>query len=228
MTNGEMVSRIVNDINALTKDVHVSRRYIIGIAQQKAGSYISQRWADGSLMGDESLFTRITCFELEEVDRVTCPFVELRSCRILMRSKKALPKMPYSRFGAAILSVSSIDDGTLFTSSSLRKATLNKDRVFGHITNNTYYVLDGYLYIPDVHIEAVNVVALALDKYEAESLSGCGKDCGCKSYWDAEFVCPEKIREYVIQETLGEISGVRLKVPTDEKADMDSNKRGGG
>jgi hypothetical protein len=226
ITNGEIASRIINDLNALQKDTHISRRYVIGIANQKAMSYIAQRWADGTLFGEESLFSRITCFEMEEVDRIECPFVELRNCRILMRSRQTLPRMPYSRYGAAILSVTSIDDRTLFTPSSLSLSTLNKGREFGHIKRNMYYVSDGSLYIPDVHVEAVNIVLLAMDKREADGKQGCGVCNTCKSYWDYDFVCPEKLREYVISETVQEIAGIRMRVPTDENPDLDSNQRG--
>jgi hypothetical protein len=226
VTNGEIASRIIHDLNALQKDTHVSRRYVIGIANQKAESYIAQRWADGTLFGEENLFSRITCFEMEEMDRIECPFVELRSCRILMRSKQTLPRMPYSRFGAAILSVTGIDDRTLFTPSSLSLSTLNRGREFGHIKRNTYYVSDGCLYIPDVHVEAVNIVLLAMDRNEADGKQGCGRCDGCRSYWEYDFVCPEKLREYVIAEAVQEIAGIRMRIPADENPDLDSNQRG--
>ena len=40
MKNAEFVSRITNDLNALTKDVHLSKRWILNIGQTKAESYV--------------------------------------------------------------------------------------------------------------------------------------------------------------------------------------------
>jgi hypothetical protein len=227
-TNAEIVGRVINGANALQKDVHLSRRYIIAIAKQKAQAYIAQRWADGTLLGDMDLFTRLTCLELERIDRIECKGEQLPMCEVLMRSKEKLPKMVYSRSGAAILSVTSIDDRTLFQPTTLSAMILRRKRAFGYLRRELYYVSDEYLYIPDTEVEAVNVVLLAMDKSEAEGLKGCGRDadCECKSYWDYEFVCPEKLLEYVIGETVNEIAGLRLKVTTDEAADLDSNQRG--
>jgi hypothetical protein len=223
MNNGQLASRIVNGINALNKDQHISRRYIIGIAKQKAATYIAQKWADGSLFNEENLFTTIRCFEMEKADTVTCPAVRLRNCGILMRSRKTLPETPWSRYGAAILSVTGIDGSTLFHPSTLTLASLQKKRVFGHIRQYRYYVLDKYLYIPDVSIEAVNLVVLAVDKDEAECRQGCGAYDSCRSYWECDFVCPDKLREHVIQESINEIMITRMRIIPDENPNRDSN-----
>ena len=55
LTNKELVSRIVNDLNALTKDVHISKRWLLSIAQTKAESYVLQRWDDASFFEDKKV-----------------------------------------------------------------------------------------------------------------------------------------------------------------------------
>ena len=47
ITNGEFVSRVVNDLNALNKDARISRRWILSIGRTKVESYVAQRWDDG-------------------------------------------------------------------------------------------------------------------------------------------------------------------------------------
>lgn len=42
ITNGEFVSRVVNDLNSLNKDSHISRRWILNIGRTKAESYVAQ------------------------------------------------------------------------------------------------------------------------------------------------------------------------------------------
>ena len=42
MTNSEIVSRIVNTLNTLTKDARRSRRYLLNVARSKASFLIAQ------------------------------------------------------------------------------------------------------------------------------------------------------------------------------------------
>lgn len=226
MKNLEFVSRIVNDINALSKDVHVSRRWILSIGRQKALSYISQKWADGTLFGEESLYTRIGCLEMERVNTVDCCFAEFRVCRILMRSKERIPDLVYSRIGPAIIRVSNVMDDIVFNPITLRKYSNDRKRRFGSIRRYNYYVSDGYIYIPDVEVHVINVDVITLDRKAALALSSCepDKEDVCVSEWDYDFVCPAKLLEYVVAETLREVL-TRLQIPVDENPDMDVNKR---
>lgn len=226
MKNSEFVSRIINDMNSINKDAHVSRRWILSIGRQKARSYIAQKYADGTLFGEESLYTHINCMEMERVRKIDCCFDEFKLCRILMRSKKRLPDMIYTRIGPAIIKVSNIMDDIIFTSISLRKYANNKERKYGNIDQYYYYVNDGYIYIPDINIEAINVDLITLDRKAALELGGCGteKDDPCISQWDYDFVCPDKLLEYVVSETLRETI-TKLQIPTDENPDMDINKK---
>ena len=116
-------------MNSINKDAHVSRRWILSIGRQKARSYIAQKYADGTLFGEESLYTHINCMEMERVRKVDCCFDEFKLCRILMRSKKRLPDMIYTRIGPAIIKVSNIMDDIIFTPISLRKYANNKERM---------------------------------------------------------------------------------------------------
>jgi hypothetical protein len=42
ITNGEFVSRVVNGLKALTKDTHVSARYIAHVGKVKANKYLDE------------------------------------------------------------------------------------------------------------------------------------------------------------------------------------------
>lgn len=163
-------------MNSINKDAHVSRRWILSIGRQKARSYIAQKYADGTLFGEESLYTHINCLEMDRVRKIDCCFDEFKLCRILMRSKKRLPDMIYTRIGPAIIKVSNIMDDIIFTSISLRKYANNKERKYGNIDQYYYYVNDGYIYIPDINIEAINVDLITLDRKAALELGGCGTE----------------------------------------------------
>lgn len=70
----------------------------------------------------------------------------------------------------AIIKVSNIMDDIIFTSISLRKYANNKERKYGNIDQYYYYVNDGYIYIPDINIEAINVDLITLDRKAALEL----------------------------------------------------------
>lgn len=82
--------------------------------------------------------------------------------------------MIYTRIGPAIIKVSNIMDDIIFTPISLRKYANNKERKYGNIDQYYYYVNDGYIYIPDINIEAINVDLITLDRKAALELGGCG------------------------------------------------------
>lgn len=226
MKNAEFVSRIVNDLNALTKDARVSRRWILSIGRQKARSYMAQRWADGTLFGEESLYTHVNCLEMIRVRSVDCCFAEFRLCRVLMRSKERLPELLYSRLGPAIIKVSNIMDDILFSPITLRRYSNERKRRFASVRRHYYYVNDGYIYVPDVEVEVLNVDLITMDRRAALALSSCGveDEDKCVSEWDYDFICPDKLLEYVVAETLQECLQ-KLQVATDENPDMDVNKK---
>ena len=177
MKNSEFVSRIMNDMNSINKDAHVSRRWILSIGRQKARSYIAQKYADGTLFGEESLYTHINCMEMERVRKVDCCFDEFKLCRILMRIQEKIARYDiYPYRDLLSLKVSNIMDDIIFTSISLRKYANNKERKYGNIDQYYYYVNDGYIYIPDINIEAINVDLITLDRKAALELSGCGAE----------------------------------------------------
>ena len=51
----------------------------------------------------------------------------------------------------------------------------------------------------------VDLVILTTDLYELEQCSSCSEN-KCKSAWEFKFICPDKLLEVVIQETIKELS----------------------
>lgn len=224
MTKGQLVSRIVNDIRALNKDEHVSRRYILQIAKDKAKFLLAQKLRDRSIFREDNLFTTIDCFAMEKDDIVKCDIIEFKRCNSLMKSKKKLPDLVFSRFGDSIVSVTTVDGMIAFLPTSLNQYRLNSKRKFAKfVTSNYFYVRDGYLYLPDVEIEAVNIILLTTDKDEADAVSDCKECDDCKSIWDYEFVCSDKLLEAVVADTLQEVLSTYKQIVVDENPNMDEN-----
>ena len=221
-TYGETVSRIINTFKALSKDNKLYRRHVLKVLLDKTTFYISQKLQDKSLFRESNLFTTLDCFEMKSIEVIKCDIIEFRSCKKLMRSKKKLPKLIYSKYGASILEVTSIDGEYLFIPVTPQQFKLNKKRVGASEVNQSfYYIKDGYLYLPDSDVRIVSVNLLTLDTYEKEQCSSCS-DQKCKSFWDFEFVIPDKLLEVVVSETIKEISFNR-QIQEDQNPNLQDN-----
>lgn len=223
MVNSKVVSRVINGIKALGKDDRVSRRYILNIAKQKAEYYISTKLADRSLYKEDNLYTTIECFELEKIDIIKCDIVEFRTCKSIMKSKKKIPGLVYSKYGNSLKEVTSIDDSRDFIATTPRQHRRDKDRQ-GSDESIRFYVKDGYLYLLDTEVEVVNLYLLTQDTEKIEEICSCSQE-ECKSLWDYEFVCPSKMTKVVIEETIQEIFASKQVTP-DTNPNLDNNQKG--
>lgn len=224
ITNGQLVSRIVNDLNALTKDVHISKRWLLSIAMTKAESYVAQRWDDGSLFEDRNLLTCVDCVEMIPVDKIDCCGEVFSLCSILMRSKYRLPGLLYSTYGPMITKVSNVDGTRYYHYSELENYRLHQQRRFASKKGKKFYVHDGYIYIPDDYIELVNVCYFTMRRREALKISACKPADSCLPEWDYEFIYPVKLIEYIVSETVKEAL-TKIQIPDDDNPDMDTNQK---
>jgi hypothetical protein len=220
--NSEFVSRVINELKRLSKDDMPPRRLILAVGRNKATTYMSQKLRDRSLYRDTGVTTTIRCFELKEDDVVKCPFLEFRRCNTLMKSKKPLPELINNRYGVSIFRVVSLDNGEEFDYAD--SPTSERLREFGNIAQK-YYVRDGHLYIPNIHIKAVDVELITPDLKTANDVSACAEYDPCKSIWEYKFVCPDIILEAIIQETLQELRQTIVAIPQDENPNLDSNQK---
>jgi hypothetical protein len=203
MLNKELVSRVSSLLKGNSKDGRISRRLILATAEIKAKFLISQKLNDMSLYREQNLYTTISCIELEDIDVIKCPLVEFRTCNKVKRSKLKLSELIHSRFGHSLKEVTSLDGQFSFENITLSQYRRNKNRTLQK-TRGYFYIHDNYLYIPDSEVKVVNINVLTQDLYDLEQCSECGDKC--KSAWDFEFICPDKLLEVVIQETTKELS----------------------
>lgn len=217
-TNSEIVSRVKNQLKFLTKDDNINDRFILYTARNIATTYISQRLKDMSLYREYNLFEYIECVELEKVRPYYCNIFEFKSCEKLVKSKKKIPNLIYSRLGSSLKEVSSVDNKYTFKQSTLSQYRRNIKRK-GFVKGENFYILDDYLYIPDVNVKKVNLLVLALDLYDLNQLSSCNEDC--MSAWDYKFVCPDKLLEQVIRDTVQQLT-ITKQIREDENPNLNS------
>lgn len=207
MNNSELVSRISGILKGNSKDSRISRRLILKTAQNKAKFLISQKLNDMSLYREMNLYKEVSCVEMIDQNIVSCPIIEFRMCENLKRSKKQIPELIYSRHGSSIKDVTSVDNMYSFSAINPTQYRLNKKRSL-QVKQDVYYIQDGYLYLPDSEVMSINILLITTDLYDLEQCSECSKN-KCKSAWDFEFICPDKLLEIVIQETIKELSMIK-------------------
>lgn len=214
MLNKELVSNIINNLKLLNKDDHISRRYILNTAKAEAVTLVAQKFLDKSIFREDNIFQTIQCLEMEKIDTIKCGIYEFEKCDNLVKSKNKLPKLLYSRYGNSIIEVSSVDGSIIFLPTTLSDFKLLKKRMVTNRSKNIkyYYVQDGYLYLPDSELEYVNVTLVTLEGKDVDDLSTCKECDSCKSVWDYEFICPDKLLSVVINETFKKVSMVRQVV----------------
>jgi hypothetical protein len=221
MDNATAVSRVLNSLNLLSKDMRISRRYILNTLRDKASFLIAQKLGERSLIKEDNIYTTINCFELERIESIKCDIIEFRRCKTIMKSKKKLPKLINSRIGNSLKEVTSVDDEIDFKATTPAQYRRDKERTFSDYVY--YYVKDGYLYILEEEILSVNLYLITLETDKASEVSSCSEE-DCRSLWDYDFTVPDKLLESVFTDTIREIS-MKFQIPTDENPNLNSNEK---
>lgn len=224
MNNGELVSRISNQLRMLTKDDYISDRFVLNTAKSIATKFITQKIQRRSLDRDMSLYREIACIEFEPVDVFACKYVEFKSCNKLSKSIKKIGELGlvFTRYGSSIKELYSIDRTTaVFEESTLYQYRNNSKREGAELAKDKFYILDDYIYVP-TEIISLSGIVLALDQYELDDMCGC--EDNCESAWDKEFICPDSMLEDVIRYAIENIAMTK-QIPEDEKPDLNNNSK---
>ena len=223
MTNAQLISRITNGFQLLNKDGRLSKRYILHIAEKHAEFLISHKLRDKSLFRETNVYSSISCFELERKDTYSCGVIEFESCNRVMRSKKKLPNLIFSRYGGSIRQVTPIDfmSDEEFTSSTLAQYKRDRRRLNLQEDSNSFYLKDGYVYIPEVDIKAIAMEVIVVNTFSLTDLDA-NYEKDCRSAWEYEFKIPTKLLDPLIKMVREELQ-MPVQIPKDENPNMDSN-----
>lgn len=222
-TYGEVVSRIQNNLNALTKDTFIPRRFILSVLKSKGGFLMAQKFNDKSIFRETNIFKWVECVKMERIDSIKCGKVELAQCGTLMKSRKKLPGLIWSRYGSSLSMVLNMDSSKKYEILTPQQyIVLSKLESFNKFRGGYAIIYpDGHLYIPDSTVKIVNLFLFTLDD---EDISECDDKNECRNYWDTEFTISTKVEEVAIQETLKEVM-MRVQIPRDENPNLDSNQK---
>lgn len=210
MKNSELVDLIIVQIKSNNVDEVPPRRFILKSARTTTTTLISQKLLERTLSREISLYTTVDCVEFEKSERIKCPIVDLRRCNTLMRSKKKLPSPIFSRLGASIKNIRSVDDSFSFTIAYQEHLRSAKNRKYQYKEDIEIYLgSDGHLYIPDheIYLLSLDVLTLYTDECECEE--------NCKSAWEYEFIVPDRFLMNVIDLTTQKLLTYK-QIPEDQ------------
>lgn len=220
-TKGEIADRILTTLRRDSKDRFLSRRYVLNILEEKMTFLLSQKLRDRSLYRESNLYTTLECYEFEEIENIKCDIIEFRRCESIMKGKKKLPTLIYSRYGDSINYISNLDVSIEITETNPKKYINDKKRR-SYKPKPMYYIKDGFPYLVDTKMEVGEINLLTLDTERAEEVTCKGKD-KCKPSIDYEFIGSDKLRDIAVQQTLQEIAGTFLQIQPDENPDNNEN-----
>jgi len=130
-----------------------------------------------------------------------------------MRSKKPIPAPIFSRLGASIKNIRSVDDSFSFTIAYQEVLRSTKNRKYRYDEDIAIYLgSDGHLYIPDNEIYLLSLDVLTLFTED------CDCEDGCKSAWDYEFIVPDRFLMNVVDLTSQKLLTYK-QLPADQKPD---------
>jgi len=156
-TIGEAISRVRNVIKAVTMDSFVTDRVIYSLIQKYAKMYIKRQDGISSRAKFGSLFKRLPCVELQDVDRVEA-CCDIKSNCIIKRTVNPLPGVMEGVQGPLLRSVSSIDNYTeVYRTTPALYTSMTKTSGFKYNKNKYYWFMNGYIYIPDIEWESISV-----------------------------------------------------------------------
>jgi hypothetical protein len=226
ITNREFVSRVVNNLKALNKDDHISRRFILHTGKVKSAFLMSQKLDEMTLFREDGILSNIKCFPMENVKSIDCCVAEFKYCRSVMQSVSKIPDGIFGKNGAGIVMVTTIDGSQKLDYISPRAYIDLKKRKYVINKNNYYTIADGRLILPDSEFEMLNISMFTLNKWEIDEVSDCSDEATvCKSRWDYEFVCPDRFLDLVAKDTLQEIASIYRTSIADENPNMDENQK---
>jgi hypothetical protein len=159
-TISEAVSRVRNAIKAVDADSFITDRLIYSNIIKYAKLYIKKQDGQSIQAKFNSLYKRIPCLELIEVDKVEA-CCDIKSGVIIKRSKDKLPSIIEGTNGPLIRSVGSIDSSIeVYRTSPQLYTSLQKTSGFKYNKKKYFWILNGYLYLPNVEWETAAVDAI--------------------------------------------------------------------
>lgn len=157
----ETVSRLRNTVKGVKEDAFLTDRFLYSLVLKYAKLLIKRQDNENKIMRFQSLFEKLPCVELIEVDKIEACCGGIRSNCTIKRTKDKLPTVLEGAYGPLFRTISSID-GSIQVYKTYPSTYTNMANLpsYKYNKNKYYWYLAGYLYFPNIEWEAVTVEGL--------------------------------------------------------------------
>lgn len=160
-TIGDSISRVRNVVKGVKEDAFLTDRFIYSLVLKYAKMLIRRQDNENKIMRFQSLFEKLPCVELIEIDKIEACCAGIKSNCTIMRTKEKLPTVLEGAYGPLFRTISSIDGSIqmykTYPSTYTNMANLPS---YKYNKNKYYWYLGGYLYFPNIVWESVSVEGL--------------------------------------------------------------------
>jgi len=218
-TIAEAISRIRTSIKAVKEDSFLTDRTIYFSISKYAKTLIKREDNQFKLMKMSQIFKVLPYVELINVDKVEAGCLGVYSECFFKRSKDKLPNILDGMFGPIIRTVSSIDGSIeMFRTEPGTWSSITKSTTFKYNKRFYFWIIDGYIYCPNVDWEAIKIEAIFENDIE-----NC-KTNDCLLIQDQAFNIPEYLFSEVEQLVIKDLT-MTLSIPADSVDDSQNTIR---
>ena len=166
-TIGESISRVRNLVKGVTEDAFLTDRLIYSLIIKYAKMVIKKEDNQNKIMRIKSLFKKIPCVELIEVDKIEACCGGIKSNCTIKRTKEKVPHMLEGVYGPLVRSITSIDGSIELTDTipTLYTSIVNSSN-YKYNKTKYYWFLNEYIYFPDIEWESVSIEAMFEDSIQ--------------------------------------------------------------
>lgn len=163
-TIGEVISRVRNQLKAVTQDSFLTDRFIYSLVSKHAKWLMKREDSKSKLMSFNSVVQTLDFVELVEVDAVEAQCTGIKSGITIKRTKHKLPTFMQGYFGPLIRHVTSIDNSQdLQATTSVNYLNISRSKNSKYNKTLYYWFLNDYLYFPNLDWDAVRVEGIFED-----------------------------------------------------------------
>ena len=186
MTISDVISRVKFSNKFISDDDFISDRFIYNTLRTKASALLRREINLRRLLTSDNVYSAYECIHLIEAPGAECDL----KCDI-RRTKKKLPKIEeglYSYFIQGVFNTSNSEE--LFPTTI--RDFINHTRLRVKTHRSYYTIRNGYLYVLDPDVEAVNMYAYFTEPVNPDP---------CKAMYDMEIKFPEYLLDPLFEAT---------------------------
>lgn len=217
----KVVSDITTSLKATNLDDRFSFRFLASIFTGRAETILKQDIQDRNILLINELWKPLRCIELQDSSFDVCNIL-YEGDEILKRSKKKIPITYATKYGN-LIKILNIKGSMEYKQikPSQYKDIINRE--FVNKKTKYFWIVDNYIYIPDVSTEEVKGLGIFIDSQEADFFNG-DIDC-CYKPLDSIVTLPKYIIDIAKQDVINNLVKTNRPINSDENPDLNSNDK---